>query len=64
MFKYNWKFKNWGTGVWCQDLDSEGNQIPTGKLGIHWDNVFENTLMCLTYVLMFLPLVILFMCPI
>jgi len=61
MFKYNWKFKNWGSGVWVQDLDSYGNPIPTGRLGIHWGNVLSNVLTCLFYVLMFLPLVIVYM---
>ena len=64
MFKYNWKFKDWGTGIWIQDLDSNGNPIPTGKLGIHWNNILSNTLSCLVYVLMFLPLVMLFLFPI
>ena len=64
MFKYNWKFKDLGTGVWAQDLDSNGNPIPTGRLGIHWNNILSNTLSCLVYVLMFLPLVMLFLFPI
>ena len=63
MFKYNWKFKDLGSGVWVQDLDSDGNPIPTGRLGINWNNVFGNILTCLVYVLMFSPLVILYMCP-
>lgn len=63
MFKYNWRFKNWGSGVWTQDLDTEGNPIPTGKLGIHWNNVLGNILTLLVYLLAVSPLVIVYFCP-
>lgn len=63
MFKYNWKFKNWGSGVWVQDLDSDGNPIPTGRLGVNWGNLFGNILTILMYLLMASPFFLLYFCP-
>jgi hypothetical protein len=45
IIKKNWRYFDWGSGVWVQDLDKEGNPVPTGSIGIHWGNLIEKALM-------------------
>ena len=43
LFKWNWECEVYSTGIqiWTQKVDENGNGIPTRRLGVNWDSLYN-----------------------